>query len=68
MTPVFPFLGLSPSPLSTLGFAFLKDQVSFWVSHRGRRDYVLALEAEKQILKGKPVLITPHSLTKQSYA
>jgi hypothetical protein len=49
---------------------FSAEKQLFWmkeVSHRGRRDYVLALEAGKQILKGKPVLITPHSLTKQSY-
>jgi len=56
------------SPLSTLNFVFLKYQASFWVSHRGRRDYILTFEAEKQFLKGRPVLITPHSPTKQSYA
>jgi hypothetical protein len=68
MTPFFRFPGLSLLPLSTLGFAFLKNQESFRVFHRGRRDYVLALEIGKNILKGKTILITPHSLTKQSYA
>jgi len=68
MTSVFQFPGLSTSPLSTLSFVFLKNQASFRVSLKGRNDYVLTFEAEKQFLKGRPVLITPHSPTKQSYA
>jgi hypothetical protein len=68
MTPVFRFPSLFPMPLSTLSFAFIKDQIYFQVSHKGRRDYILTLEDEKQFLKGKPILTTPHSPTKQSYA